>query len=432
VRLFDRAFRASNTTAPISMLDWQRMFKPGAQFTYNGQLHQAFKLAAGSSGGNSVVFACAATRSLLLSEARFLFQALRKGRPAELFSTPDVQILEQPWPGATTGELIAQADLDVTEHGNSYWVREGDALYRWEPQYVRILTQAVYGQMITPDMVGEKIALYVYTKDPQRPVFKLPDEIVHHKPYPDPCNRFLGQSWLSACLPDVTTDNLITNHKQAALGQGANLGYVVSFDPQVEKDEFEYFTHYFRENYTGPENAGKTLLLGGGADVKTVGQTFENLALKAITDSGEARVAACAGVPPIIAGLIPGLDASTYSNFNQARRLFADGTLRPLWRAFASALSSVIAVPSGSRLWYDDRDIPFLRDDAAETAATQQAEMSTIAAGTMAGFEPDSIVAALMANDWSLLKHTGLPSVQVQANVKTPPPSATGSSGRGF
>jgi phage portal protein BeeE len=53
--------------------------------------------------------------------------------------------------------------------------------------------------------------------------------------------------------------------------------------------------------------------------------------------AGETRIAAAAGVPPVIVGLSEGLQAATYSNYSQARRRFADGTMRPLWRNAAVA-----------------------------------------------------------------------------------------------
>ena len=74
--------------------------------------------------------------------------------------------------------------------------------------------------------------------------------------------------------------------------------------------------------------------------MKTIGQSFEDLEVKATQGAGETRIAACAGVPPVIVGLSEGLSSATYSNYSQARRRLVDGTMRPLWRFFASAMES--------------------------------------------------------------------------------------------
>jgi hypothetical protein len=70
--------------------------------------------------------------------------------------------------------------------------------------------------------------------------------------------------------------------------------------------------------------------------------------------------------------------------------------------------------PPGSRLWYDARDVAFLRDDAQDVAAIQQAEATTIRTLIDAGHDPASVVSAVLANDWAALRHSGLFSVQLQ------------------
>lgn len=126
------------------------------------------------------------------------------------------------------------------------------------------------------------------------------------------------------------------------------------------------------------------------------------------------RIAAAAGVPPVIVGLSEGLQAATYSNYGQARRRFADGTMSPLWRNMCGSLSRIIDVPSGTELAVDMRDIPFLKEDQKDAAQIQAMESATIRTLVDGGFEPDSVVQAVVAGDLSRLKHTGKLSVQLQ------------------
>ena len=41
--------------------------------------------------------------------------------------------------------------------------------------------------------------------------------------------------------------------------------------------------------------------------------------------------------------------------------------MRPLWRNVAGSLATVVNIPAGSVLWYDDRDIAFLQEDGGMT-----------------------------------------------------------------
>ena len=98
-----------------------------------------------------------------------------------------------------------------------------------------------------------------------------------------------------------------------------------------------------------------------------------------------------------------------------ARRRFADGTLRPLWRAAAEALESLLTVPRPAvRLWYDARDVEFLQEDVKDAADIKNREALTMESLVRAGFEPSTIVDAVVTGDYTKLVHSGLYSVQLQ------------------
>ena len=71
--------------------------------------------------------------------------------------------------------------------------------------------------------------------------------------------------------------------------------------------------------------------------------------------------------------------------------------------------------PAGAHLWYDERDVAFLREDMTDRANIQAMEAQTIRTLGDGGWNMDSIKSALLASDWSLLSHSGLVPVQLQA-----------------
>jgi phage portal protein BeeE len=156
------------------------------------------------------------------------------------------------------------------------------------------------------------------------------------------------------------------------------------------------------------------LFLGGGLDATVVGANLREASFKETQGAGETRIAAAAGVPPVIVGLSEGLEAATYSNYQLAMRRFADLTMRYLWRSAAGSLATLINVPGGAELWYDDRDIPALQENQKDAAAIQGRKASTINTLVTTGFTPESAVASVNAEDLTMLQHTGLFSVQLQ------------------
>ena len=95
--------------------------------------------------------------------------------------------------------------------------------------------------------------------------------------------------------------------------------------------------------------------------------------------------------------------------------------MRPLWRNLCGSLSQIIRVPSDAELWYDDRDIKALQEDQQDAATifnTQAQAYRTLVDG---GVDPDSASAAVAAGDITLVKHSGLLSVQLQEPGKAAP-----------
>jgi hypothetical protein len=94
--------------------------------------------------------------------------------------------------------------------------------------------------------------------------------------------------------------------------------------------------------------------------------------------------------------------------------------MHPLWQNAAGSTAPLVRQPPGARLWYDSRNVPFLREDEKDAALIQQTEAATIKSLIDAGYEPASVVTAVATSNWSLLKHTGLYSVQLQPAGTTP------------
>jgi phage portal protein BeeE len=368
---------------------------------------------------NGPVAALMFVRQLVFSEARFTFRRLRGGRPGDLFGTADLEILEQPWLNATTGDLLSRMIQDADIAGNSFFARRGEQLKRLRPDWVTIVT----GSQLEPDLYGDAIdgEILGYIYNPRTPgsdegEVLLPDEVAHFAPHPDPEAQYRGMSWITPVLREIAADSAATTHKGSFFRNGASPQMVVKLDASIKPEIFDRFVAKMEEQHAGAHNAFKTLYLGGGADVTPTTFDLRALDFKAVQGGGESRLASAAGVPPVIVGFSEGLAGSSLNagNYASSRRRFADGTLRPLWRNAAGSLATIIDVPSDAQLWYDDRDISFLREDRKDAAEIQQTKASTIRQLVDAGYVPDTVVAAVEAEDMTLLRHSGLYSVQLQ------------------
>lgn len=408
-----------NEQRGLSLAAYEQMLQ---DFRYNG--HQyivpaggALTLTAGEGARNPIVSSCISVRTLVFSEIRFTYQRWSAGRPGEMFGTPALSVLERPWPSASTGDLLARMEVDGSLYGNSYWVRVDRELVRLDPTKVTILTADV-DTVSTGKAYGKRLVGYALMDDRNDEVAVWsPDEVAHYRPLPDPSHPFRGVSWLNAVLPDVVADRQMTQYKSAFLNNAATPNLVVTFPQGATQAQMDQIQSIVARRHEGAGKAFKTLYMAGGADIKTVGSNFEQLTLKAVQGAGETRIAAAAGVPASIVGISEGLAGSALNagNYAAARRRFADGTMRPLWRSACAALSTLVPPPdTGARLWFDDRDVSFLQEDVKDEAGIRAQHAMTIKTLVEAGFDPASTVTAVTTGDMTALTHSGLLSVQLQ------------------
>lgn len=398
--------------------------------------------AVGAIKSNSPIFALVLARLQAFSQVRFQWTRFSGSQPSDLFGTPELQILERPWPGGTTSDLLARMELHASAAGQAYVTRpKRDRLSLLRPDQVTIVMGSQTDEDSPSEAPDTEIVGWIHTTARGKATFYGPREVAHYAPIPDPDARFLGMSWITAALREMQSDNIMTEHKNRFLSNAATPNLAVKFDASITQDQARAFKELMESEHRGALNAWKTLYLGGGADVTVVGKDFRQLDFSTVQGKGETRLASCAGVPPSWVGFSEGLQGSALNsgNYTAARRRFADGTISHLWCNAATSLEVLVDQPrnrngqliEGANLWFDPR-VPFTRDDAADVAKIQSDEAQTIATLVREGYTPESVVRAVKNNDWSLMVHSGWYSVQLQ---QPPPadqqPASQGSNGQG-
>lgn len=385
----------------------------------------------GVAKSNGPVFALMHARMLVFAEATFAWRRRVDGRAAELFDTPELRVLHRPWAGGTTGDLLSRMDMDATVAGNAYVRRirtltsRVDRLVVLRPDWVTIVMASQEDAEHPSEAADVEVVGYIYAPhgDRGRAVVLLPEQLAHFAPIPDPDMRFLGMSWLTPVFREMAADNAATIHKDRFFRNAATSNLAIKFDPQLTREQAQEWIELFESEHKGALNAFKTIYLGGGADLEPLGTNFQDSQFTQLEGKAESRLAAAAGVPPSWVGFSEGLQGSALNagNFSAARRRYADGTIRPLWRNAAASLEAILRVPPGAQLWYDDRDIAFLREDAKDSAEIKQMESAAIRQLIDAGFGPDPIVSYMRTGDVTQLlgAHTGRFSVQLQPEEET-------------
>ena len=401
-------FPASDNTEPI-------------ENNYVGYVNSAYKT-------DGALFAVCLARMLVFSEIRFQYQAIRHGRPGDLFAPnylPDaLTLLENPWPNGFTSDLVSKAIQHADIGGNHYVVSEGAG----EEARLRILRPDWTDIVLTepPDKARRSdIAGYLYkpggTSDTTLwetfPIDGSKGTVAHWAPIPDPDAQFRGMSWMTPVLEELKADKAIMKHKRKFFENGATIQTVIGLKDAgaIDDEQFEKFQRDFNRAHQGVDNAYRTLFIAGGVDAKAISADMQQMDFIQTGAHGEQRICAAGQVPGLLIGLEAPYTRSSLSSdsYEAAKSRFIDMTMRPLWRNLSQTYSVLVPKLRNARLWYDARDVAFLKSDVLKTAQIQQVQAATAASYIQAGFEPGSVTLAIRENDMSLLKHTGLTSVQL-------------------
>lgn len=390
--------------------------------TFAGYVNHAYK-------ASGPVFACEYVRLSVFAQARPMYRELVDGRPGDLFATASLNVLRRPWPGGTTSKLNSRALLHADFAGNAFIRRNGGRLSLLRPDWVDVVlaTDTDLDPVLDPDA---EILGYLYHPggrlSQNEPIPYTVDEIAHFAPIPDPLANYRGMSWLTPVIREVVGDKAATTHKNKFYENGATPNMVVK-GQWAEPQQMREWLELFDDKYGGAQNAYKTLGLGQGMDATVVGKDFQQMDFKSVQGASETRIAAASGVGAVVAQLSEGLQGSSLNsgNYQAARRRTADVTFRPLWDEYFGILEQIVPVPRNSMLWYDEKLISFLQDDEKDAADIQNKRAQTIRSLLDAGYTPDSVVGAVDNDDFTLLEHSGLFSVQLQPAGTLLPDSPT-------
>jgi HK97 family phage portal protein len=182
-----------------------------------------------------------------------------------------------------------------------------------------------------------------------------------------PLDDHYGFSALEAAAVAVDTHNAAARWNKALLDNAARPSgaLVYSSDNALLSDsQFDRLKRELTASYQGAVNAGRPLVLEGGLDWKAMSLSPKDMDFMEAKHAAAREIALAFGVPPMLLG-IPG--DNTYSNYQEANRVFWRGTVLPLASRIAGALAQWLAPAFGQdlRLAIDTDRIEALAGDRA-------------------------------------------------------------------
>lgn len=322
---------------------------------------------------NSAVFACLSAISTAYPEApaKVMFERTLGERPEWQPDSPLQELLDHPNPEMKLTRELLWHYTQWCKHvnGNAYWrkIRSGAGL---PVRLVPISPMQIKPVTTKQDAArGIFISYFAYTYDPSKDPELIPvQDIVHFKLGIDDKDPRLGCSPLAHLVREVAGDEEAHRWQTSMLANGGAAGIIVELpkDSTLTDDQADKLKTDIAHRFGG-NNRGSVGIIQDGGVMKPYGFSPQDMDMKALHRIPEERIAAVLRVPAIIAGLGAGLDRSTYANFREAREMFAEMTILPLY-VFDAATINLDLTPEFTadkhvRVTFDITDLRALQED---------------------------------------------------------------------
>jgi HK97 family phage portal protein len=259
---------------------------------------------------------------------------VRNSQVESLFETPNEND-----ENSTYGNLIEWTVACLELVGNAYWLL--DKLYGKQQRFPGALQILIPSRItIVPDTTSNQnfIAGYKYSKTDGTSILFTNEEITHFK-YIRPNDYFYGQG---SVLPSALSIDLIREAETTNLNlfrNGAMPHATLEAEKPIDAIRFDRLKKQFEEGYTGTKNAKKTILLDNGIKFKQISQSMQDLEFIEGIKLSREEICIAFKVPPVILGI---LDHATYSNYEQANKIFWIHCLMPKLRRLEQVISTII------------------------------------------------------------------------------------------
>jgi HK97 family phage portal protein len=304
---------------------------------------------------NPIVFR--AVRMVAEAAASVPLVLWREGR--EIEAHPLIDLLARPGAGRCQADLLETLYAHLAIAGNAYVeavavegsVRELHAL---RPDRMKVIAGADGWPAGHEYQAGGRAVRFTGEIAPGVP------PVLHIKAF-HPANDHYGFAAIEAAAAAIDIHNAASAWHKALLDNAARPSgaLVYSGSGALSGEQFERLKSELEAGFQGPRNAGRPLLLEGGLEWRPLSYSPRDMDFLEAKHASAREIALALGVPPMLLA-IPG--DNTYSNYQEASRVFWRQTVLPLVARTAEQLAGWFAPAWGEelRLLPDADDIPAL------------------------------------------------------------------------
>ena len=272
-----------------------------------------------------------------------LYRKSIKGERVEVDKHDILDLLDNP-NGALTGQQLKQLHFTYMNLvGESYLlkVNTDPASTKKLPDAIHILPAQQVDVEIKP-VLSESVVRFsnnTYTF-----------EQVLRDINPDPRNPYKGRSVVSAAAATIDTDEQSKKWNRKLFANSARPSAVIEVPENMENEAYKRFKSQFTSQYTGTDNAGKPIIIEGGATIKPMMFNQRELDYLNSRKFSKDEILAMFKVSPAMLGMTENVNRS---NMEAAEYNFAKYVVEPRLRQYVNMLNTRLVKPYDPTLELD-------------------------------------------------------------------------------
>jgi HK97 family phage portal protein len=215
-----------------------------------------------------------------------------------------------------------------------------NALYPLRPDRVTVVSRDVVEYDANGMIVPREIVGYAYTPaiSGQSDTVLIDTSDIIHVLFPNALDAWQGMgrglSPIMSMAKSGDVDNKVTSFLKAFFDRGAMFSGILQAPEELDEVIVARIRDRFQEIYGGYENWPTIPVLDASMSYTRIGLSFDEMGFESIDRRNASRVLMPFGVPGILINEPSAMERSTYNNFQEARRVFWEDTLKPELTAY--------------------------------------------------------------------------------------------------
>lgn len=195
-------------------------------------------------------------------------------------------------PNFTWNQFLSNTIGNITLFNNCFWLFSAAD---------RNQCRVAAPQEMKANVINGALVSWEYTKNKHREIL-LPQEVYLIKGY-NPDSDYFGVYPVKVGELVISTAIQAEALNEATLANGGRIGNVIVYPGRLDPEEKEYLSSRHDARHAGAANAGRTLILSGGADIKSYAQSMADLQMIDLRQFDANEICAIFKVPPELVGL---------------------------------------------------------------------------------------------------------------------------------